>query len=107
MSYICRKLKRNIAQNHDELVNILINEIRLGSKGTGPKIIEEQVYNSIGIHVYVIWDGWKDIDGDHRFSAILDAYENYFGKRIIKNILVALGLTEKEAKEYHSFLEIE
>jgi len=111
MPYVKRNIGREVAPNHEYLVESLTNELKNEPKPKSlardvfhpqnedaPDIIEEQSRKSNYLHVYVIWKDWSGIREDYRSAAILDAYERQLGKEYAGRILVALGLTPEEAK---------
>lgn len=81
---------------HGELVKALIKEFDR-EQGDGPVIIEEPVQASDLLHVYVIWDRFRDVREEHRSAAILDAYQQQFGEETMKRVSIAMGLTQAEA----------
>lgn len=52
----------------------------------------------MGIHIYVIWDDWKDLEQIDRSEIIMRVFEVIEGKEKARKVTVAMGLTSAEAK---------
>ena len=106
MPYVKRPLHRDLDPNHVQLVGILRQELKpktlvqdVFKDQSAPVIIEEQMRNSDRLQVYVKWARWSGIREDHRTAAILDAYEQELGRDYAGRIVIALGLTQDEARD--------
>lgn len=65
---------------------------------TFPEILEETDPAGRVVHVYVIWDEWRDLDQQQRSELITDAFIAVRGQAAILDLTVAMGLTPEEAK---------
>ena len=82
--------------NHNELVEAIVAEFDR-QEGDGPVIIQEAVQASDRLHVFVIWDRFRNVREEHRSAAILDAYQQHFGEETMLRVAIAMGLTQAEA----------
>jgi hypothetical protein len=62
-----------------------------------PIIIEEREGRGGPPDLYVIWQDWADLSRSDRSKIILNAYEQQYGREASLEIMVANGLTPKEA----------
>jgi hypothetical protein len=98
MVFIARKPGSERHANHTQWVAQLTIECdQRTATDTGPIVIEEQVQGSDRLHVFAIWDEWREASEEHRSAAILDAYEQARGQEVAARVAVAMGLTKDEA----------
>ncbi len=98
MAFIRRAPGSKQHKNHDKWVAQLKLECdETTATETGPTIVEEQVQGSDRLHVFAIWDEWRDAPEEQRSAAILDAYEQARGKEVAALVAIAMGLTRDEA----------
>lgn len=62
-----------------------------------PEIREETDRAGNVVHVYVIWDEWRNLDQLQRSELITDAFISKYGEPAIAHFTVAMGLTVDEA----------
>ncbi len=63
-----------------------------------PEIREETDRAGNVVHVYVIWDEWRNLDQLQRSELITDAFISKYGEQAINHFTVAMGLTADEAR---------
>lgn len=92
--------------NRADLVDVIAEELRAdmhnrpSSQVDPPEIfIEEQkdFRGSTYMHVWVMWDKWRDVLETQRAGIIIDAFEAAGRKADVERITVAMGLTHEEA----------
>jgi hypothetical protein len=70
----------------------------MNGKTGQPDITIEGDEFQVGIHIYVIWDDWKDLEQIDRSEIIMRVFEVIEGKEKARKVTVAMGLTSAEAK---------
>lgn len=63
-----------------------------------PLIIEEAPGGGKPTRLYVVWDAWGQMHQQDRSELILDAYEAVRGHDAAQDVIVALGVTQAEAR---------
>ena len=84
------------------LAGALAQELRAPSSTCGPNIPDiHETRQPFGgaLHVKVIWDRWSEVPREERGAVILDAYEKAGLEEKMRQITLAMGLTEEEAKK--------
>lgn len=95
-----KQLKISRPPEYRELVAELVEEWRNPeSTRQEPVIIEERDRQKLLIHVYVVWSRWDDVDRAQRSEIVMDAAEQCVSQEELLNIVVAMGLTQREAKQ--------
>ena len=95
-----RQLRPRQSPNHQALVSSLVDEWKQqDSQAAEPVILEE--FNNAGdlIHVYVVWDVWRDMDRTERGEIIMEAAEQRYGHPDVDYVTIAMGLTPREADQ--------
>lgn len=82
----------------DDLEKRLIVEWKANTGSAYPDIREEVDPVGRVVHVYVIWDEWRDLDHTRRSEVITDAFLATHGQEAIIDLTVAMGLTPEEAR---------
>ena len=92
-------LKYQPSGNALELKNELIKEWKnQNSTNDQPVILEEVQQPYPTIHLFVIWDDWKDMEQTERSEIILDAFKEIRGEQKALDVTVSMGLTTNEAQ---------
>lgn len=95
-----RRLERSLPESADELTRLLHNEWTTPKKAGQPLIIIEGDSGE-PIHLYVIWDKWRELNQTERSEIIMDVVEHLAGDDRLPSdspVTVAMGLTTEEAK---------
>jgi len=95
-----RRLHRTLPENATELARLLFNEWTKPKEKGQPVIILEGEKNE-PLHIYVLWDKWRDLNQTERSEIIMDVVDNLAGEHRLpagSPITVAMGLTAEEAK---------
>jgi hypothetical protein len=90
-----RSEKTPVAQ---ELKQRLIEEWKgAGTRQPLPTIVHEEDERGDVVHVYVVWDEWRELNQEERSAIITDAYWEVFQEKGLA-LTVAMGLTSEEAQ---------
>ncbi len=76
---------------------MLVAEWRDPGKTGQPIILTEGGGQYQPVHVYVVWDKWRDLTQTERSEVIMDAMEEVRGLEEASKTTVAMGLTAEEA----------
>lgn len=84
----------------NELLSRLIAEWRSPSEQDDPEVpvvlIEHQKVMD-ALHIFVVWDGWDELEQVERSGIIMDACTQQLGDEETLKVTVAMGLTRREA----------
>jgi len=95
-----RELTSKHPPEHAELVKELVREWKSPSQSPEPVILFERDSKKKVVHVYVVWDKWRDTDRVARSEIIMDAAEQTLPADEVLNITIAMGLTPDEAHRF-------
>jgi hypothetical protein len=95
-----RELASKHPPEHAELVTELAREWKNPSQGPEPLILFERDPKKKVMHVYVVWDKWRNTDRVARSEIIMDAAERSLPADEVLNITIAMGLTPDEAQRF-------
>jgi hypothetical protein len=94
---------RGRSARQDELVGRLVAEWR-GEDAPVPAPIIQEMTDTLDrtVHIYVVWDEWKDLRQGIRSEIIMDAFEIVRGPKKALEVSVAMGVTHAEAQKMGS-----
>ncbi len=81
----------------ETLAQRLADELSSPGDQTQPLIIERHIRGTRSRHIWVIWDRWRDLNGEERTAVIADAYAKAEGFDAADDISIALGVLPEEA----------
>lgn len=89
------------ASSSPRLVETLAQQLaqELSSPGdqAQPLIIERHIAGTRSRHIWVVWEGWRDLEAGERTAVITDAYGRSEGFDAADNISIAVGVLPEEA----------
>jgi len=96
-----KHITKPVSGDAEALLEPLIEEMRKKEeRGAGPKIIVEGYEKKGPLHVYVVWDQWKDISLQERSRLIMEAFRQVEPEEDFLRDTIAMGLTPDEAPRY-------
>jgi len=91
-----RKMRKPSVANEKDLRAELVAELRNPKESGEPDIIIDTPHRST-IHLYVIWEKWKNLEQTVRSRIIFDAFAEVKGEKKADDVTIAMGLTREEA----------
>lgn len=96
-----KQITKRLSDDAERFLHPLVEEMkRKELEGVGPKIIVEGYENHGPLHVYVVWDDWKDLPLQERSKVILEAFKEVESEDDFSRVTIAMGLTSDEAPRF-------
>lgn len=83
----------------EALVRELLAEWSYPTANPEPVVLEQFGPDHKLVHVYVVWDKWRQLDGVERSEIIMEAAEKRAPREYL-NVTIAMGLTPEEADRF-------
>lgn len=100
-----RPMKRGLSPESERLAERLSEEFRSPAPSGRPLILEEGGGRE-PVHLYVVWDEWADLPQIERSEIVLEAYQRVEGSEKAIEVTVAMGVTEREARDMRLPVEV-